>query len=566
MVDVRPRSRVRLTAIALGSLLPAVWLHGAQARVLPSVDARAPRVQAQRPAGLPSDAELESRGARVGTIIFDARPLFDVEHQDEDTTLSRLGNRLHIATREATIEDQLLFRSGDPYRASLLQESARILRDNRYLRDADIQPVSFHDGLVDVRVTTQDVWTLNPGFSFGRKGGTNTGGLEIEELNFLGLGTQIGLAFTQGVDRDTQSVFYRDRQLGSTWWNLAAIYSDNSDGRLAQLELSRPFYSLDTHWSAGVDLLDDQRIDSRYDRGEIVDQFEAHDRRASLSWGRSAGLTDGWARRYLVGFTFEDHAFDPATGDHPTRLLPGDRRFAYPWIGAEWVQDDYRTVRNRDQIERTEDYSLGWRARAQLGFAGTALGSDRDAVLLSADISKGTEFTPRQSVLFDASFAGRMESGSLLGATLGMSARYYFRQSPRRVFFTELSGVAGEQLDADQQILLGGDSGLRGYPLRYQSGEGRWLFTAEQRFFTNWYPFQLFNVGGAVFYDMGATWGRDPLGTPSLGLLRDVGFGLRLGNSRSALGNVLHIDVAFPLDGDSSIKNVQFLVETKKSF
>ena len=45
-----------------------------------------------------------------------------------------------------------------------------------------------------------------------------------------------------------------------------------------------------------------------------------------------------------------------------------------------------------------------------------------------------------------------------------------------------------------------------------------------------------------------------------------MGFGLRLGNSRSALGNVLHIDVAFPLDGDSSIRSVQFLIETKKSF
>ncbi len=111
-----------------------------------------------------------------------------------------------------------------------------------------------------------------------------------------------------------------------------------------------------------------------------------------------------------------------------------------------------------------------------------------------------------------------------------------------------------------------GDNGLRGYPLRYQAGAGRWLSTAEQRVFTNWFPFQLFNVGGAVFYDMGQTWGRDPLATRSQGLLKDVGFGLRLGNSRSALGKLLHIDVAFPLDGDSSIKNVQFVVETKRRF
>jgi hypothetical protein len=41
---------------------------------------------------------------------------------------------------------------------------------------------------------------------------------------------------------------------------------------------------------------------------------------------------------------------------------------------------------------------------------------------------------------------------------------------------------------------------------------------------------------------------------------------LRLGNARSASGSVLHIDLAFPIDGDSSIDRVQLLVETKARF
>ena len=106
--------------------------------------------------------------------------------------------------------------------------------------------------------------------------------------------------------------------------------------------------------------------------------------------------------------------------------------------------------------------------------------------------------------------AGASRTGSVAGGLFSAAARYYFRQSPRRVLFLNLSATAGSNLDADQQILLGGDNGLRGYPLRYQSGEGRWLFTAEQRLFSNWYPFQLFNVGGAVFYDMGAHLGPGP--------------------------------------------------------
>ena len=121
-------------------------------------------------------------------------------------------------------------------------------------------------------------------------------------------------------------------------------------------------------------------------------------------------------------------------------------------------------------------------------------------------------------------------------------------------------------LDAERQLLLGGDSGLRGYPLRYQGGEGRWLLTAEQRFYTDWYPFRLVHVGGAVFFDAGRSYGRNPFGSRSQGVLKDAGIGLRLGNARSGLGNVVHIDLAFPLDGDSSIDSVQLLVQTKRSF
>jgi hypothetical protein len=55
-------------------------------------------------------------------------------------------------------------------------------------------------------------------------------------------------------------------------------------------------------------------------------------------------------------------------------------------------------------------------------------------------------------------------------------------------------------------------------------------------------------------------------GDSAQGLLRDAGVGLRLGNSRSGLGTVVHVDAAFPMDGDKSIKKVQFIVEAKRSF
>ncbi len=555
--------RANLAGIALVFLCATLT---AQAKVFPSVTARAPARDALRTAGLPSDSELQRLGARVGEIRFDSRSLFDVAAADEDTSLSRLANRLHVQTRASTIEDQLLFRSGDLYQPGLLEESARILRDTRYLRDATIRPVAFHDGVVDIEVTSQDVWTFNPGISFGRSGGENSSGIELEELNFLGTGTQLGIGLKSEVDRDSTFVHYRDRQLGSSWWSVDTTYSDNSDGRLAGFALEQPFYALGTRKAGGVSLTDDLRVDSRYDLGEIIDQFETHEKHSTIYWGRSGGLIDGWVRRLSVGFTNDEHVFGAVPGAGAPMLLPADRKLAYPWVAAEWVEDAFQTARNRDQIEKTEDYSLGWRARAQVGYAGESFGSDRNAVMLAAGITKGLSLSDRQSFFLAVDAGGRLENGAIAGGLLAADAHYYFRQSPRRLLFIGLSATAGANLDADQQILLGGDNGLRGYPLRYQAGEGRWLFTAEQRLFSNWYPFQMFNVGGAVFYDMGATWGKDPLGTPSQGLLRDVGFGLRLGNSRSALGNVLHIDVAYPLDGDPAAQHLQFLIQTKASF
>lgn len=534
--------------------------------VLPSVKSRSTRLDTTRPADVPDDATLETSGARIGVIYFRPLQLFDIGGLDQDSSLFRLANRLHIRTRDATIADQLLFDEGEPYNASAVAESARILRSTRYLRDASIRPIAYHDGLADLEVTTQDVWTLNPGLSFGRRGGKNTAGFELEELNFLGLGTQLGLGFRSGIDRDSKSVFYRDRQLGSSWWDLSATYSDNSDGRLADFSLERPFYSLETQRAGGVSVRDDLRVDSRYDLGKVIDKFETHTKHVSAYWGSSNGLSNDWARRYSIGVTYDGHQFNDAPGANPAQLLPEDRTLIYPWVSAEWVQDRFATTLNRDQIEKTEDYSLGWKLRAQLGFASSSMGADRSAIMLEGTASTGYDLTERQSLNLSAGASGRYENGSLANGLLSAEARYYFRQSQRRLFFMGLSAAAGSNLDADEQVLLGGDNGLRGYPLRYQAGTGRFLFTAEQRVFTNWFPFQLFNVGGAVFFDMGRTIGRDPLGTTSQGLLKDVGVGLRLGNSRSALGNVLHIDLALPLNGDASISSMQVIVETKRSF
>jgi outer membrane translocation and assembly module TamA len=85
----------------------------------------------------------------------------------------------------------------------------------------------------------------------------------------------------------------------------------------------------------------------------------------------------------------------------------------------------------------------------------------------------------------------------------------------------------------------------------------------EARYYTDWYPFRLFRVGGAVFYDVGRAWGGENTNMDNPGWLSDVGIGLRFLNARTAFGSVLHADIAFPLNREGDIKSVQFVVRTK---
>ena len=133
------------------------------------------------PEGIPSDAVLEKEGAVIGQVIIDNQNIFNTEDPKDDKSLFRLANKLHIKTRANVVRQQLLFKPGDRYSRRLLDESERLLRAASYFYDAWIRPVRYHDGKVDLKVTTKDVWTLNPGFNYGRSGGTNSTGMKLEE-------------------------------------------------------------------------------------------------------------------------------------------------------------------------------------------------------------------------------------------------------------------------------------------------------------------------------------------------------------------------------------------------
>ncbi len=517
-------------------------------------------------------ALLEARGARIGEVSIEVANVFDERDPTENRALFRSINRLRRKTRPHVVRNDLLFGSGDPYSARLLEESERILRSRSYLYEADVRPVAYREaedkggtGEVDVEVVTRDVWTLTGGVSFSRSGGENSTRFNARDTNFLGTGKEVGVSRESDVDRIRSELFYRDSNFLGNRGQVELSLQENSDGHRRLLKLQRPFYALDSRRSKGLTVLTERRIDPLFDRGEVIREFRHEIDLLNAHWGFSRGLQKRGAKRWTLGFTYSRDQFaEPLTGP-PLEGLPPARTLSYPSIGFEWVEDRFLEARDLDKIARTEDLNLGTVVSVAAGWSSSVFGGDEDQALVGFTVSSG--FRPsreRDLLLVDGSGGTRWGRDGFEDANLRGSLRFFRRNLGRHAFLAELQVAAVENLDAEEQLLIGGDSGLRGYPLRFQSGDRRVLLTLEQRFYSNVEVLKLAALGAAIFVDVGRAWfaGGD---NGDLGVLKDVGLGLRFVPTRSGRGSVLHLDVALPLDGDGSIESLQFLVTTKES-
>jgi len=231
------------------------------------------------------------------------------------------------------------------------------------------------------------------------------------------------------------------------------------------------------------------------------------------------------------------------------------------------VSDHFQVSRDINHIARTEDLQFGWNGMLQLGWSTPALGADRSAGIINGQLSYGKHLPNAVDDFASVTFNSRVEDGRAVDAHLGGQETLQWRTSKRTLFYFTASADTGRDVDLDHYDLLGGDSGLRGYPLRYQMGTSRALVTVEERVYTPWSLWHLLDIGGAAFFDTGRTWGPNLVDEPQLGWLSDAGIGLRLGNNRSSLGNVIHVDLATPLNsGNPNLHGLQLLVSTQATY
>ncbi len=508
---------------------------------------------------------------RVGSVQVNVNDVFNNNLDAENQPIHRLANQLHVQSRQELIEAQLLFSQGEPFDADLLAETERNLRSNKYLRSASVTPKQICDGEVDILVETGDNWSLIPSFNFSRAGGENRYSFSLAELNLFGRGKSLGLSLDYSAVRDQRVLLYQDPMLFGTNTQFSAQLQDNSDGQAQVFEFKQPFTSLDSQRSWQVRVGNSEYVQSLYDDGRVVNQLNVDNEIASLSIGASKGRQfvrkqDNGRNvnrvfRWSAGWSYQRQRLT-ANARFPDAMPVPERIFSYPFVDFKFLQPEFIELSNLQVMESVEDIDVGHQFSSRLGWAAEALGSSKDSLVATANYAKGWRGGDRFLSLLSAGLEGYVNDDSVENGIAKATAQHFYFVSPKNSLYASTNLVATNKLFELSQVVIGGATGLRGYPLNFQTGSRRARFTLEHRYFFDWYPLRLARIGTATFADAGAAWdkGEDPQ------WLKDVGVGIRIVGTRQADAQVLHLDFAFPLDETDRISSFQFVVTAKSQF
>ncbi len=503
--------------------------------------------------GRPLVAGTAYRAATVGIV---RQNIFNTRDPNEDNALFRVANLWHVATREQTIRTLLLFSEGDPVTPARIAESERLLRAKRFLYDARIIANRRCGDHLDLVVVTRDVWSLVPNLGVTRTGGEQEIEVGLSEVNIAGQGAEFNIQVFDNLDRRGVSIRYSDANLDSSRVGLRLRFDDTDDGRNARVRVGQPFYAFEVRRAWEVMLRNSDTRRSLYEAGRQVASFRLERRLARLSTGWSGGLVDGFANRLSIGFSFDEWRFREPSGA-PLELR--DRAFSYPWISFERVEDEYSKMRNLSRIGTTEDVFLGLRVNASLGYSARSGGYYIGTVAVRDGLRVGTGDDVLRYGLNASGYWSR-EADQAENVVARAWFQYRRRQAPRLALHVDSEVVVSEALTADRQLLTGGDTGLRGYPNRFQTGSRRFRITFEERYYSSLYLLRILRVAAAAFVDVGRAWDsrRDN------DLLANVGVGLRLESTRTDRSSVYHLDVAVPLVDGSDVRDVEVTLTSKR--
>jgi len=376
----------------------------------------------------------------------------------------------------------------------------------------------------------------------------------------LGLGSELKILSDSDEERDSSAFVFRDNNWLGDFKTLKLEIADNSDGHRNEVGIIRPFIKQDSNYAWSAEAFSVERENQVYEAGEEVALVGEQSDALLLTYGWSDGLVDQSVSRYRLGWFANRLRFNRV--DDPAIELPADVDKSYPFFEHQYLKVRYEERTNFLVMGITEDIKLGSSLRTRIGWKDEAYESTQQGYVLEVEYEYGSFISAHTLGTFDLLL--RQESNKTIddtGLLVAEGKLYSFRGvNNSYVFSSKLEAAQNPELF--ERIEVGGDSGLKGYPVRFQNGDRALTLSAERRTYFNVYLWQMVKFGFAVFAEVGSAWdsGDNPV------WLSDIGTGLRLVSTRQSNAKVLHIDIAIPLTETDDIDDYQLFVKARTQF
>ena len=484
--------------------------------------------------------------------------IFDLNSALETTSLHHLINKLHIKTKVSTIKKQLLFKKGNRFDPDILKETERYLRSQHYIKDALIMPSELCGKQANIKVLTRDNWTLTPDISFGRSGGNNKIGFKIQEQNILGNGKDIQIGYSKVAERNSTKLSYRDYHLLGSHHKLILNLLKNSDGKGYGINLGLPFYKADSRISWGFKSSYLTQITPIFDAAIIKKEINEKKQLHALHFGWAGKPNTQITQRFKVGWSLKKNHYASTTQTSNTI----DLTESYPWFEVNRFGTRYIKKTNFNTMGKIEDISLAQNMTLGVGLLLKKFGSSDNYLKLTSSYSKGFQLSASMLGFIKLSSDNYLGEGARKGGSYQLKAELNHFKSSGNDIRLKAHFRSSDHLLPSERIYLGGDTGMRGFPKAFQSGNKSFLLQAEKRLHFEWYPLHLAKFGAVAFSDIGSAWGnnKDPK------LLANIGLGLRMIPTRASSSKTMHLNLAMPLAQRQSVDKIQLSISTAKSF
>jgi hypothetical protein len=478
-------------------------------------------------------------GKRVGRIVVVNHEVFG-----PDDGHLQLLNYFHRTTRESIIEREVLLRPGDFWDETVAQETRRRLTHVSFTTLVVVAPVqSASPGTIDLLIVTRDVWSLRLNSNFEYQNGVlSLLELQPSENNFLGRRKQLAVIYDLDLGRYAIGPGYHDSNIRGSRWTLSAgarllfgRQSDQLEGSSSSASLRYPLWSYKRRWGFGVGASHFVGTSRRFSGVTLVDsapalctysgnanvcdadpgrgvpvRYRTHYIQAGSDITRSFGQTV--IQRVSLGYGFSGTRRDLFSDDflaHPelragflTDVLPRTERVSAFSMSYELFLPDFVRYRDLGTYDFPEDVSMGPSAGASASYATPVLGSTREFWRFSGSVGWRVEIGQRGLLAVSAAAGTRLQEGESLDRNRGAElffATPQFLRVLRLVTRFETQRLSNNRANA--RFSIGGDTGLRGYPIGVFQGEALVRGNVEMR--SSGWAVGFIRMGGVAFWDFG---------------------------------------------------------------